>query len=228
MAKVTLTLLATFATIGQAIKLTNSDWDVVAGEAFTIKWTAAEGPVSIRLKSGPSNNLQSVQEIASSHPGESFTWTVPTTLDDTQYAIEVEDDSGNINYSGQFSVSGHDDSQTGTGSAGEHTTTTNAAVISSSALADVSSAPTSTLETEVSSSTSKAHDNVSASEMPMDSADSTKHETRTVSTLTTTRTNEPSATESDATESGIPNSGNAGLGRSSLIGAVVGVLLLVN
>lgn len=59
------TLLAAFATVAQAIKLTNSNWDVVAGETFTISWTDADGGVSIRLKSGPANNLQTVQEIAS-------------------------------------------------------------------------------------------------------------------------------------------------------------------
>jgi hypothetical protein len=58
------TLLAAFATVAQAVKLTNSDWNVVAGEAFTIGWTGAEGGVSIRLKSGPANSLQTVQEIA--------------------------------------------------------------------------------------------------------------------------------------------------------------------
>jgi hypothetical protein len=59
------TLLAVFAAVSQAVKLTNADWGVVAGETFTIKWAEAEGGVSIRLKSGPPNNLQTVQEIAS-------------------------------------------------------------------------------------------------------------------------------------------------------------------
>lgn len=59
------TLLAAFATVAQAVKLTNSDWDVVAGETFVIGWTDAEGQVSIRLKSGPANSLQTVEEIAS-------------------------------------------------------------------------------------------------------------------------------------------------------------------
>jgi hypothetical protein len=58
------TLLAAFATVAQAVKLTNSDWNVVAGETFTIGWTDAEGGVSIRLKSGLANSLQTVQEIA--------------------------------------------------------------------------------------------------------------------------------------------------------------------
>ncbi|KAK4178075.1 Ser-Thr-rich glycosyl-phosphatidyl-inositol-anchored membrane family-domain-containing protein [Triangularia setosa] len=224
MAKIILTLLAAFATTTQAIKLTNSDWNMVAGETFTIKWTDAEGAVSIRLKFGPANNLQPAQEIASGHPGESFTWTVPTSLGDAQYAIEVEDDSGNINYSDQFSISGHDSQSTG--SAEELTATTAAAVTPPSTIADASSSPTSTMETEVASATSEAHETVFESESPRDSADPTQHETRTASTLTTTRANEPSATESDAAESEVPNSGNAGLSGSSLVGAVIGALFL--
>jgi hypothetical protein len=69
------TLLAAFAIVAQAVKLTNSDWDVVAGETFIIGWTGAEGQVSIRLKSGPANGLQTVQEIAGScgHDSERVT-----------------------------------------------------------------------------------------------------------------------------------------------------------
>lgn len=58
-------LLAGFATLAQAVKLTNSDYDVVPGQSFTIKWADAEGAVSIRLKSGPANNLNTVEEITS-------------------------------------------------------------------------------------------------------------------------------------------------------------------
>ena len=66
MTKIGLTaLLAGFATLAQAVKLTNSDYDVVAGQSFTIKWADAEGAVSIRLKSGPANKLVTVEEIAS-------------------------------------------------------------------------------------------------------------------------------------------------------------------
>ncbi len=52
MSKVNLTaLLASFATLAQAVKLTNSDYDAVPGRSFTIKWADADGAVSISLKS---------------------------------------------------------------------------------------------------------------------------------------------------------------------------------
>jgi hypothetical protein len=77
MTKIVLTmLLAALATVAQAVKLTNSDWNVVAGEAFTITWTDAQGVVSIRLKSGPANSLKTVQEITSlcDHVSDKVAW----------------------------------------------------------------------------------------------------------------------------------------------------------
>ena len=64
-----ITLLVALSTLTGAVRLTNSDWNMVAGETFTVKWTDAEGAVSIRLMSGPANNLQTVQEIGSPSSG---------------------------------------------------------------------------------------------------------------------------------------------------------------
>ncbi|KAF4465827.1 extracellular matrix [Fusarium albosuccineum] len=98
--------VALLATLARAVKLTNSDYDVVPGKEFTIKWTEAQGPVTLRLKSGPQSNLQTVEEITSGHSGESFTWAVPSSFDSSQYALEIEDGSGDINYSVQFPIEG--------------------------------------------------------------------------------------------------------------------------
>ncbi|KAG7293066.1 hypothetical protein NEMBOFW57_003112 [Staphylotrichum longicolle] len=220
-------LLAAFATVAQAVKLTNSDWNVVAGEAFTIRWTDAEGGVSIRLKSGPANSLQTVQEIASGQSGESLTWTVPTNLDTAQYAIEIEDGSGSINYSVQFSISGDMDSQT-TGSPVKPTTTTATAPVptpSTRANASLTSTPTSEAKSlDAATNTSEA---VSKTEVPEGSVgDSTGRETRDASTLASTRANRPSATASDTAESGVPNAGATGHSASALMGAVLGAWLL--
>lgn len=53
------------STLVHAVQVTNSDYDIIAGEPFTIEWADAEGGVTIRLKSGPSDNLETVQEITS-------------------------------------------------------------------------------------------------------------------------------------------------------------------
>jgi hypothetical protein len=43
--------------------LTNSNYDIVEDEAFTIKWSNAQGPVTITLKTGPSTALKTVTTI---------------------------------------------------------------------------------------------------------------------------------------------------------------------
>lgn len=44
--------------------LTNSNYEVFEDEAFTLKWSNAEGPVTITLKGGPSTALKTVAVIA--------------------------------------------------------------------------------------------------------------------------------------------------------------------
>lgn len=44
--------------------ITNSDFDLVAGEEFTLEWTGNEGPVTIRLQTGPEDNLETVEVLA--------------------------------------------------------------------------------------------------------------------------------------------------------------------
>ncbi|KAK2004588.1 hypothetical protein LX36DRAFT_649649 [Colletotrichum falcatum] len=58
-------LVASFAVLAQAVKLTNNNFDVEAGQPFTITWSDAQGPVTLTLKNGPSTNLVTVQSIAS-------------------------------------------------------------------------------------------------------------------------------------------------------------------
>lgn len=48
------------------VALTNSDFsDIEAGKPFEITWAEATGPVTITLKSGASDNLSDVAQIAS-------------------------------------------------------------------------------------------------------------------------------------------------------------------
>lgn len=47
-----------------AVLITNSNFDgVEAGKAFEITWSDATGPVTLTLKDGPAENLQTVGEI---------------------------------------------------------------------------------------------------------------------------------------------------------------------
>lgn len=46
------------------VALTNSDFSgIEAGKPFEITWTGANAPVTITLKTGPSDNLSDVAEI---------------------------------------------------------------------------------------------------------------------------------------------------------------------
>jgi hypothetical protein len=66
MARLTIaTLVAALAALAQAVQLTNSEFNLVPGEPFTIEWAEASGPVTLRLKTGPSDALVTVQEITS-------------------------------------------------------------------------------------------------------------------------------------------------------------------
>ncbi|EMR65830.1 putative extracellular matrix protein [Eutypa lata UCREL1] len=51
------------------VALTNSDFsDIEAGSPFEITWADAVGPVTITLKSGPSDNLADVAQITCGRP----------------------------------------------------------------------------------------------------------------------------------------------------------------
>lgn len=64
-----LSLLVAFGAVAEAVKLTNSDFDVAPGEDFTITWAEAQEPVTLRLKSGDSDELQTISTITGKKDG---------------------------------------------------------------------------------------------------------------------------------------------------------------
>ena len=58
-------VLAALASAAGAVKFTNPSVRPEPGKPFELTWTDAEGPVTITLKSGSSDNLKTVQEVAS-------------------------------------------------------------------------------------------------------------------------------------------------------------------
>lgn len=59
------------ATVAQVLaqpQLTNSGYSVTEGQPFTITWTNADGPVTLLLKDGASNDLSTVATIACKPP----------------------------------------------------------------------------------------------------------------------------------------------------------------
>lgn len=94
--------------VSEAVQLTNTAQDyngVTAGKPFTITWTAASGPVTILLKTGPSTNLRTVSTIASGQTGTSYVWTPDSATPSGTYAFEIQDSTG-PNYSVQFPITG--------------------------------------------------------------------------------------------------------------------------
>ncbi|KAM0286933.1 hypothetical protein ACHAQH_000617 [Verticillium albo-atrum] len=103
------TVLAALVAYVQAkASFTNTEDDfaaIAAGEEFTLTWADAEGPVTILLKSGPSDDLSTVSTITTGETGDSFTWSVPTDLVSGEYAFEINDGT-EPNYSVQFPLEG--------------------------------------------------------------------------------------------------------------------------
>lgn len=128
------------------VAFTNSDFsEIEAGTPFEITWAEATGPVTITLKTGPSDNLETVTTIASNQSGESFSWTPSATLSPgEQYALEITDGT-DVNYSVQFTVGG--------GSAPSSSSAVSSVVSTSASSATVSSA-SSTASASAASSTS--------------------------------------------------------------------------
>ncbi|KAJ4309067.1 hypothetical protein N0V84_011721 [Fusarium piperis] len=228
MAKIAyLSLLAGFAALTQAVKLTNSAYDVAPGRPFTITWTEAQGPVTLRLKSGPQTNLVTVEEITSGQSGESYTWNVPSDFDASLYALEIEDGSGDVNYSVQFPIGG--DGSSGTGSITEASATVSTAGQTITEPATTESAALSTSD-EVNDETT---DLVTSATQP--ASLTTTLETRTEDTTsesvsesdtTATESSESSGTESATARSTVVDSSSSRYGVPAALGMIAMVFLV--
>lgn len=98
--------LAVLAAVVRAdVAFTNSNYNVVAGEPFTLTWSGAAGPVNITLEDGSTSNLQAVEVIDSDDSNTSFTWTPPASLPSDSYVFAISDGT-TTNYSPQFTFVG--------------------------------------------------------------------------------------------------------------------------
>ncbi|PLB55151.1 hypothetical protein P170DRAFT_34029 [Aspergillus steynii IBT 23096] len=94
---------------GNAIYTPGLNQQVEAGKPFVITWDpTTEGPVSLVLLRGPSNNVVPIDTIAEQVPNSgSFTWTPSTSLEDdvTHYGLMIiVEGTGQYQYSTQFGV----------------------------------------------------------------------------------------------------------------------------
>ncbi|OHF01356.1 extracellular matrix protein [Colletotrichum orchidophilum] len=198
-------LVAGFAALAQAVQLTNSNFNIQAGQPFVITWSDASGPVTLTLKNGPSTDLKTVSTIASGQSGTSFTWTPSSSLPTDQYAIEIEDGSGTPNYSEQFTLT---------------TSVTASASASASATASASASSTDTTEASSTITSSASAESTSASS----TANSTVASTVSTSTRTSTHTSATGSSTSAPTT--VPGSDAVRMGSPiALIGLTVAAML---
>ncbi|RPA74332.1 hypothetical protein BJ508DRAFT_418679 [Ascobolus immersus RN42] len=109
-----------------------------AGKPVTIVWKpTTEGTITLRLRKGDSNNLDTIQDITKDVPNTgTFTWTPSTKLEgDEDYAIEIIPASGEPNYSPKFALDSN-----GSGLSSSSTATT----LSTSTKTSTSAKPTET------------------------------------------------------------------------------------
>ncbi|KAH9888245.1 Ser-Thr-rich glycosyl-phosphatidyl-inositol-anchored membrane family-domain-containing protein [Xylariomycetidae sp. FL2044] len=149
-------VIAAVAGLTDAVALTNSDFSgIEAGKAFDITWSDAEGPVTLKLKDGASDDLQDVMTLTSGDSSGSYSWTPSASLPDVEYAIEITDSTGVPNYSKQFSVEGATGSTTSaSSSATVASSTTLTTITSSTSVSSTSSFSVTSTTTTASSSAS--------------------------------------------------------------------------
>jgi len=81
---------------------------VPAGKEYIIKWTnTTAGLVDLTLKNGKSDDLDTVEIITNGLPNVGlYYWTPDADLESgDDYAIEISNADGDINYTGQFTIS---------------------------------------------------------------------------------------------------------------------------
>lgn len=165
------TVLAFAAAVLAKPLLLNSNFQVEEGKPFTLKWSNAQGPVTITLMRGPADNLKPVRDLTSGETGNSYTFT-PENLPSDTYAFRISDSSSEPNYSARFQY-------VGTGSI-----TTTSASLTSTSRSSTSTSASSTTSSERSSTSSATS---STSSTSSGSNSTTSSFTTTTSAPTTTR-----------------------------------------
>ncbi|KAM3418644.1 extracellular matrix protein [Cercospora zeina] len=101
-------LAALAAAQSAAISFTNPLPQARVGQSLELTWQAndASAPVTILLRKGDANNLQTVSTLTSSATGGKYEWTPASDLaPGSDYALQITQGS-NTNYLGPFSISG--------------------------------------------------------------------------------------------------------------------------
>ncbi|KAL8657895.1 MAG: hypothetical protein Q9226_001468 [Calogaya cf. arnoldii] len=185
---------------------------ITAGQPTTLTWTPTAGDtVSIRLREGASSNLEEGTVIASNIDNNGkATITLPAdTTRNSDYALQIVADSGEVNYSAQFVVE------------------------SKNTVKSVSSSPSSAAETSAASTSSEDSSSTTEASSMTTTGASTKSSTstKTGSSSLTRSTGSPSATSSEDSPTGESTSNAEGASSTTVpssdaISLTAGSLLL--
>ncbi|KAF2214825.1 hypothetical protein CERZMDRAFT_120414 [Cercospora zeae-maydis SCOH1-5] len=128
-------LAALAAAQSAAISFTNPLPQARVGQSFELTWQTndASAPVTILLRKGDANNLQTVSTLTSSATGGKYEWTPASDLAPaSDYALQITQGS-NTNYLGPFSISGGTGTGTGSSSSSSAESPAGYATVSTSA-----------------------------------------------------------------------------------------------
>ncbi|MCJ1271691.1 hypothetical protein MMC22_011596 [Lobaria immixta] len=208
------------------IQFTSQPSNVKVGVPVEVTWINGDNtPVTITLREGKSTDLQDVEVLTTTGKGGSFTWTPSKSLaDGSDYALQISQ-SGVINFTGQFSISGGSGSKT----SASVTKSSSASVTESSSESITSAATTVSLTSSHKSLvvvTSKIALNSSISSIPVIGTGAsfgtsgihiTRNQTLSRATLTATKSSAVSTSEAGSGSSG--GSGGSGSTEGSSGGA---------
>ncbi|KAF5125510.1 hypothetical protein E5D57_010198 [Metarhizium anisopliae] len=98
--------LAALATAAEKPKFLNSNFQIIEGQSFDLKFDGCEGGCTITLQDGPNTNLKDYKVISTSATGGSLAW-VPEGVVSGTYAFKITNNANKeYNYSQQFSFLG--------------------------------------------------------------------------------------------------------------------------
>ncbi|KAH8170159.1 ser-Thr-rich glycosyl-phosphatidyl-inositol-anchored membrane family protein [Sarocladium implicatum] len=187
--KTSAVVLAASATLAMAQpKFLNTNFDVIPGEPFTLKFSGCESGCEIILLNGDSKDLKEVQTLVKDVKGSEETITLSDKFTKDVYAFRIVDADGEQNYSEQFTFDGAEAPST----TAEETTAEETSTVA---------------ETTSSEETSTAEETTTSTEATTTSAE----ETTTISTpeSSSTESETPTSTDSDNSEETDDNSDSA-------------------
>lgn len=192
--KTSVALLAAAAGLAMAEqpKFLNTEFNLVAGEEFTLKFSGCESGCTIELLNGPPKNLKPVRELGSDIKGSEFPFTLSDKFNTDVYAFRITAPGEDPNYSEQFTFDG--------ASAVPATTAeeTTAAETSTSAEETSTVAETTTSAEETTTMTTVVSTDAETTSTPEASTTETESETTTSSSSEETTTSSDSDNQDDA------------------------------